>query len=820
MSVVTAVAGVLAVAGSGGPAAASPGDAFGDADSVVFVSQNDPTGLFGAEADAEGSVALVPEGEVTQLRYNALAFNPSDGFLYAVVSGLTSGVDDAVVGDVIRIGQEGQWELVDGLNLAEITGASGTFNAGTWGEVGTADADYYIVRAGSSPTIYVVDISTGALVRQIDTGGPLGYDMLYADGFIWTVLHRGNGYAEIARVDPVSGATEYFALPQEVAPGTFGGQWVFGNGNFGLLDNGGRLYQISVDAAASSTPIFTVVAAQDAPESGNNDAASRPGNEVDLAVAVSPVDAQTSPDAMSGAAIVVTNRSPTARASAYTLQITVPEGFEVDRPSLPPSCRTNDVGIVCTVPSLPAGGTDEFTILGVSSGAAGCLDFSARVVGNDADPNPGNDHAGTSVCTADISLTSSVTASGIDSVHYDIAVTNNGAAGYTPEVPIEIAGDLTGVLDDLPDVAMPSVTYSGSPIPTQVGEGAALSGGVLEWSGALQSGETVTLAFSAATPDGAIRGDTRAVGTVCAGVGSAQTCDELTVLLPRLELSITSQGAAPEPGERVGFTISATNTGLGAFGETGGAAWRADLSDVVDDAEVDLASVVTTAGTAEVTARALDWEGHLTPGASASVSFDATYRGGGNRSLVSIACVAAHSNPPAASTCVERGVAGSLPTPTAGPDHRPTSMPDASATPAPPVVFPTSPPTLDVRPPSAQPGSGAGVGPIPAVRPPLAPTTVAPIQAVLPTPANSPDPTDAATPSEELPVERPKVDDQGDAVVEDKDVPADEPGGPEDPGWGDPSENVGWFVGSLLLLTVAAVALLWAGPATPGGRPV
>ncbi|MFD4990461.1 SpaA isopeptide-forming pilin-related protein [Cellulosimicrobium cellulans] len=97
-----------------------------------------------------------------------------------------------------------------------------------------------------------------------------------------------------------------------------------------------------------------------------------------------------------------------------------------------------------------------------------------------------------------------------DTVRYEIRLTNTSQARYTTTTPASFTDDLSGVLDD--------AGYAGD-----VSGGATLQDGTLSWSGPLDVGETVTIAYSV-TVASTLAGDQSMVNTVITPDGTGGNC--------------------------------------------------------------------------------------------------------------------------------------------------------------------------------------------------------------------------------------------------------------------------------------------------------
>ncbi|MGW5354727.1 DUF7507 domain-containing protein [Streptomyces sp. NPDC004031] len=94
---------------------------------------------------------------------------------------------------------------------------------------------------------------------------------------------------------------------------------------------------------------------------------------------------------------------------------------------------------------------------------------------------------------------------------------------------------------------------------------------------------------------------------------------------PGLDIAKTADATSAEPGQKVSYTLTVTNTGTTPLTA---AQVTDDLSGVLDDATYD-GDVSATTGTASVTGSTLTWTGDLAPGASATITYSVTVRGDG-----------------------------------------------------------------------------------------------------------------------------------------------------------------------------------------------
>lgn len=200
------------------------------------------------------------------------------------------------------------------------------------------------------------------------------------------------------------------------------------------------------------------------------------------------------------------------------------------------------------------------------------------------------------------------------SVGYTVTVRNTGETDYEGAT---VTLQLSGALDDS--------TWADDATATSGSVGYTAS--VLTWTGDLGVGETAVISYSL-TVDDPGTGNLSLLTTVSstesgATCGSGAQCSStVTVLVPGLAVSTTADVATATPGDRVGFTITVSNTGQTAYE---GTVVSTDLTGIVDDAVLG-GALNASSGVVTYTAPTLTWTGTLEVGESASVTYSATVR--------------------------------------------------------------------------------------------------------------------------------------------------------------------------------------------------
>ena len=631
-------------------AVAAPGDPFPVDPARVFVAQNDPTGMYTAIQGA-GSVTFVPDGPTSGIGYNGIGYRVSDNYIYGMQR-----TPVASKNNLVRVGQGGVVTVLGTVSGLPTLPGIQYWNAGTFGA--GASADTLFVRASLPDTsdavmsrLYAVNVTTlVATPIPLSQPVPNTSDIIFKDGFVWAFLEGTVVY----RINPTTGQTSAFDTAYLGLSGAFGAQWVYGNGNVGLSDNAtGVVTQVRINNPTSASPTFEIVSRQTGPSSANNDGTASPGMPTDLAV-VKTGPAEVAPGGTFTYTLTVTNNGP-GTSSGFTLRDAVP--FSLTGVSSPtPGCTVGFNVVTCTGAGLPPGGSTTIQIVAtMPPGATACVVNTATVLANESDPNSFNnvDDATTCPTSPALSITKSSNATEDsrigDVVTYTVTATNTGDAPYTAANPAVVTDDLTGVLDD--------ATYNGD-ATASVGATPSFASPRLSWSGPLAQGASVVLTYSVTLTgagDGLVRnvafrgnGPTPPCSPPVGGIdpGTGVPCAETRLELPRLTIAKTaSTSTLPAVGSTVTYTVTVTNVGPGDTTVSAPARMDDDLSDVLDDADLDESSIVASSGTAGFTSPVISWEGPLAAGESATVSYTLTYTAGGDHVLENLACLPASISP-------------------------------------------------------------------------------------------------------------------------------------------------------------------------------
>ncbi|MEV6967927.1 hypothetical protein AB0M47_22735 [Hamadaea sp. NPDC051192] len=208
-----------------------------------------------------------------------------------------------------------------------------------------------------------------------------------------------------------------------------------------------------------------------------------------------------------------------------------------------------------------------------------------------------------------------------EQVTYTVTVVNTGP------VPVDatVTDDLSGVLDD---------ASFGDDVVADVGE-SAYAEPKLSWTGTLGVGGSATITYSITlddpgSGDGVLTNQVSGSDESNCPTGTEPGCTT-TVGPAKLKIVKTSDAATPvKPGDRVTYTLTVTNSGIGAADDV---TITDDLSGVLDDAAY-AGDGAADAGAVGFESPKLTWTGDVTPGTPVTVTYSVVVNdSGGDRVL-------------------------------------------------------------------------------------------------------------------------------------------------------------------------------------------
>ena len=512
---------LLAVVGALLPRAASAAPVpFACATPTAFDANGTPTTL-DQQIQGAGDSSFTPLGTNTQWTYNAVAFDPTNGFMYALSQG--NSPNGQLAGQLLQIDSTGAIT-----NLGQVTGAISSdltngMNAGFF-----SNGTYYVSNGLGTGTIYSLNLTTRVLTPITGTAGTAVNDWAALDGFAWGVQNANGtaGRATIVRVNLTTGAISRFQAPVQMQiaasitslAGQYGAAWTYANGNLAFDSNAGGLYQVSVANPTSANPTFALVSQTVGPASSNNDG-TYCGNPANLTItkSASSVASADGSEVAAGGTVTWTlkvSNTSAGNTSGFVVNDPVPAGWAVQTvssdagsgaasgctvgPQAAPSSNTAANNVQCIEGVLDAGSTFTITIT-AKAPTTGCVTNIGNVLGNEqTDGTQASNGVTTCVDSFTYSKTASVSNLPGDplsppafpgaTVTYTVNVTNTGSGAYTATDPASITDDLTNVLQD--------ATF-GSVTGTPAGWTVARTGNTLSGSGPLAVGATATITYTA-----------------------------------------------------------------------------------------------------------------------------------------------------------------------------------------------------------------------------------------------------------------------------------------------------------------------------------
>jgi uncharacterized repeat protein (TIGR01451 family) len=267
---------------------------FGTCDSRMWLSQGSPSTQLTSIDTTTNPFTFTAVGAAAAVQYNALAYNPGDNYLYAILQTSSN--------HLLRIGSDGST-----IDLGAVTGLpSATYISGAFGAANTM---YVLNNSLPTSALYVINTTTlTATTVTLSRGVSIG-DIAYIGGLLYSVEQNG----QLISINPTTGAVTNIGATNGISNGTFFGALMGApNGLWGSLNTGG-FYKIDLVTGA-----ITLVAGT--PASNSNDGANCPNANItfgsDLSITKTDGKANYTPGGTNTYTIVVTNNGPFGAANA------------------------------------------------------------------------------------------------------------------------------------------------------------------------------------------------------------------------------------------------------------------------------------------------------------------------------------------------------------------------------------------------------------------------------------------------------------------------------------------------------------------------
>ncbi|MBA4607557.1 tandem-95 repeat protein [Aeromicrobium sp. Marseille-Q0843] len=393
------LAGTMTVLAPAPVAQAAPAPAFDCTVPRFFAQAEDPVGTVKLNT---GSYTTSGGSQWTQIGtnytganvFNALAFNPTDEYLYGTFYGQTSGTN--IRGSLARINRSGAVTPLGDASTALGAPPSTLWDSGEFDSAGN-----YYVASGNAGTTTIQRIaglkdvtSATSTPRPTRTTITLSRSIRFADltflkGYLWAANY---GQApELYRINPSTGAVTAFTVPTDIMPtNSYGSAFTMTNGNLALIATNGFMYQIAIRNADQATPTFELISRVTAPANQRSDATNC-ATALESKLSVTKTGPAT---VVVGKTItwrvVVKNEGP-GNTSGFVLNDVLPNNLgNVSVTSTDTSCvvtGTTQKVATCNGGYLPVGAEAVVNVSATAPSTPGPLINKAYAIGNE-DPNP------------------------------------------------------------------------------------------------------------------------------------------------------------------------------------------------------------------------------------------------------------------------------------------------------------------------------------------------------------------------------------------------------------------------------------------------
>lgn len=408
---------------------------------TIFVAQGEGnTQLYSESYKTTGAIFTEVGGKwagnTKTTEYNAIAYRQADNFIYAISLASNNGAE------LLRIGENGAVQ-----DIGTITGVP--TNSQFWNN-GAFVGDTYYVMSYMTQTLYSVNLDTLQATAIPLSAKWSPSDFTEIGGYLWGILDE-----TMSRLNPTTGQVDNFpikGLLGGLVYGAGGGVFTFGNGNFGVSSSdNGVVSQIAIGNATSANPTFTLLSQISGPTSQKNDGTACVPNPsyVDLSITKS-APATVGPNGTITWTIEVTNNGPAA-ASGFVVDDVVNSSVTNVAASGAFCTVSGGSSVQCVGGILASGAKQTITITGTAPAAEGCINNSAKVLGNEEDLVPGNNVSQT--------VTTCVSATPAMSIEKTVSPTTVKAVGDTVTYKFRVAN--TGGVN-LDSFKVNETTFSGT----------------------------------------------------------------------------------------------------------------------------------------------------------------------------------------------------------------------------------------------------------------------------------------------------------------------------------------------------------------------
>ncbi|WP_374441520.1 hypothetical protein [Epilithonimonas sp.] len=318
-----------------------------DCTSGMYISQDIPTTLYRADTSAYPITYPVAANNSSGIGYNAIGFNPIDGFIYGLINNTNT---------LIRIDKNGVFNTMGNISPLVAT----NYNSGEIDNLG----NYYVKAGGANAVLYKINLQT-LTSTAINLSQSINIpDMAFSS--VTNLFYAVDQTSEkLVSINPVNGNVTF--IGSAISPSVFGAMFGSSTGTIYGSENSGGLYQFNL-----ITGQRVLISAS--PSSSNNDGAHCVTSPItftaDLEVTKTDNKTVYVPGTNNIYTIVVKNNGPFGVLGA-TVSDLVPAGIPAANVSYTvPAVTggatsgivTSQTGAINDVVNIPSGGTITYTV--------------------------------------------------------------------------------------------------------------------------------------------------------------------------------------------------------------------------------------------------------------------------------------------------------------------------------------------------------------------------------------------------------------------------------------------------------------------------